>query len=164
MPCAPLPRKASSPAAARRSRQDRAAALDKVAASVDGDVAEGVRLVQIGAVAAAAAGASPRNAGADPEGGRGRGKPRQLAVTATTPQPAAYREHVRGRHRRPGARHRTALANAASVATLILTTETLIGDLAEDEQTRPPAPALGGGCRTARPRLSRPFQQDDFQL
>jgi hypothetical protein len=40
----------------------------------------------------------------------------------------------------------TALANAASVATLILTTETLIGDLAEDEDpTTGPALLLGEG-------------------
>ena len=39
----------------------------------------------------------------------------------------------------------TALANAASVATLILTTETLIGDLAEDEDPTA-GPALGGGA------------------
>ena len=38
----------------------------------------------------------------------------------------------------------TALANAASVATLILTTETLIGDLAEDEDPTA-GPARGGG-------------------
>ena len=39
----------------------------------------------------------------------------------------------------------SALMNAASVATLILTTETLIGDLAEDEDPTA-GPALGGGA------------------
>lgn len=44
-----------------------------------------------------------------------------------------------------------ALANAASVAKLILTTETLVGDLAEDEDPTA-GPALGGGAE----RLGRP--------
>jgi chaperonin GroEL len=39
----------------------------------------------------------------------------------------------------------SALRNAASVATLILTTETLIGDLAEDEDPTE-GPARGGGA------------------
>ncbi|MDL2401126.1 molecular chaperone GroEL [Rhizobium mayense] len=45
----------------------------------------------------------------------------------------------------------TALQNAASVAKLILTTETLIGDLAEDEDPTA-GPALGGGAE----KLGRP--------
>lgn len=45
-----------------------------------------------------------------------------------------------------------ALKNAASVATLILTTETLIGDLAEDEADPTEGPARGGGAE----RLGRP--------
>ena len=44
-----------------------------------------------------------------------------------------------------------ALANAASVAKLILTTETLVGDVAEDEDPTA-GPALGGGAE----RLGRP--------
>ncbi len=40
----------------------------------------------------------------------------------------------------------TALRNAASVAKLILTTETLIGDLEEDEIDPTAGPALGGGA------------------
>ena len=40
----------------------------------------------------------------------------------------------------------SALVNAASVATLILTTETLIGDLDEDEADPTEGPALGGGA------------------
>lgn len=40
----------------------------------------------------------------------------------------------------------TALKNAASVAKLILTTETLVGDLAEDEVDPTAGPALGGGA------------------
>lgn len=45
-----------------------------------------------------------------------------------------------------------ALANAASVATLILTTETLIGDLDEGEADPTAGPALGGGAES----LGRP--------
>lgn len=45
----------------------------------------------------------------------------------------------------------TALANAASVAKLILTTETLVGDVAEDEDPTA-GPALGGGAE----KLGRP--------
>lgn len=44
-----------------------------------------------------------------------------------------------------------ALQNAASVAKLILTTETLVGDLAEDEDPTA-GPALGGGAE----KLGRP--------
>lgn len=40
----------------------------------------------------------------------------------------------------------SALVNAASVATLILTTETLIADLAEGEADPTAGPALGGGA------------------
>jgi len=40
----------------------------------------------------------------------------------------------------------SALVNAASVATLILTTETLIGDLDEGEADPTEGPALGGGA------------------
>ncbi|MDP5220774.1 molecular chaperone GroEL [Ruegeria sp. 2205SS24-7] len=40
----------------------------------------------------------------------------------------------------------SALVNAASVATLILTTETLVGDLAEGEADPTEGPALGGGA------------------
>lgn len=40
----------------------------------------------------------------------------------------------------------TALRNAASVAKLILTTETLIGDLEEGEADPTAGPALGGGA------------------
>lgn len=46
----------------------------------------------------------------------------------------------------------SALVNAASVASLILTTETLIGDLAEEEADPTEGPALGGGAE----RLGRP--------
>ena len=40
----------------------------------------------------------------------------------------------------------SALVNAASVATLILTTETLVGDLAEGEADPTEGPARGGGA------------------
>lgn len=40
----------------------------------------------------------------------------------------------------------SALVNAASVATLVLTTETLVGDLAEGEADPTEGPALGGGA------------------
>ncbi len=40
----------------------------------------------------------------------------------------------------------SALVNAASVATLILTTETLVGDLEEGEADPTAGPALGGGA------------------
>jgi chaperonin GroEL len=115
--------------------------LDKVAASVDGDVAEGVRLVR--SVLSRPLWRIAANAGADPEavvvevtrinGGYG--------YNAST---GAYQNMFEAGIIDPVRVTYTALANAASVATLILTTETLIGDLAEDEDPTA-GPARGGG-------------------
>ncbi|MFD2055335.1 molecular chaperone GroEL [Mesorhizobium calcicola] len=115
--------------------------LDKVAAGVDGDVAEGVRLVR--SVLSRPLWRIAANAGADPEavvvevtrinGGYG--------YNAST---GAYQNMFEAGIIDPVRVTYTALANAASVATLILTTETLIGDLAEDEDPTA-GPARGGG-------------------
>lgn len=115
--------------------------LDEALTSVDGDVAEGVRLVQ--GILSRPLWQIAANAGADPD----------TVVAKVT--------HVNGGHGYDAAHGRyqnmmeagiidpvrvtyTALRNAASVATLILTTETLIGDLAENEDPTA-GPALGGG-------------------
>ena len=115
--------------------------LDKVAAGVDGDVAEGVRLVR--SVLSRPLWRIAANAGADPEavvaevtrvnGGYG--------YNAST---GSYQNMFEAGIVDPVRVTYTALANAASVATLILTTETLIGDLAEDEDPTA-GPARGGG-------------------
>ena len=115
--------------------------LDKVAAGVDGDVAEGVRLVR--SVLSRPLWRIAANAGADPDavvaevsrvnGGYG--------YNAST---GSYQNMFEAGIVDPVRVTYTALANAASVATLILTTETLIGDLAEDEDPTA-GPARGGG-------------------
>ncbi|RWO14198.1 MAG: molecular chaperone GroEL, partial [Mesorhizobium sp.] len=115
--------------------------LDKVAADVDGDVAEGVRLVR--SVLSRPLWRIAVNAGADPE-----------AVVAEVTRinggygynasAGSYQNMFEAGIIDPVRVTYTALANAASVATLILTTETLIGHLAEDEDPTA-GPARGGG-------------------
>ncbi|MEI8699653.1 molecular chaperone GroEL [Mesorhizobium sp. ISC15] len=115
--------------------------LDKVAAGVDGDVAEGVRLVR--SVLSRPLWRIAANAGADPE-----------AVVAEVTRinggygynasVGSYQNMFEAGIIDPVRVTYTALANAASVATLILTTETLIGHLAEDEDPTA-GPARGGG-------------------
>ncbi|MER8949898.1 molecular chaperone GroEL [Mesorhizobium sp. M0959] len=114
--------------------------LDKVA-GVDGDVAEGVRLVR--SVLSRPLWRIAANAGADPE-----------AVVAEVTRinsgygynasAGSYQNMFEAGIIDPVRVTYTALANAASVATLILTTETLIGHLAEDEDPTA-GPARGGG-------------------
>ncbi|RWH90706.1 MAG: molecular chaperone GroEL [Mesorhizobium sp.] len=116
--------------------------LEKLLATVDGDVAEGVRLVK--SVLSRPLWRIAANAGADPE-----------AVVAEVTRvnggygynaaSGAYQNMFEAGVIDPVRVTYTALANAASVATLILTTETLIGHLAEDEDPTA-GPALGGGA------------------
>ncbi|CDX10969.1 Cpn60 chaperonin GroEL, large subunit of GroESL [Mesorhizobium sp. ORS 3324] len=116
--------------------------LDKVAGGVGGDIAEGVRLVR--SVLTRPLWRIAANAGADPE-----------AVVAEVTRinggygynasVGSYQNMFEAGIIDPVRVTYTALANAASVATLILTTETLIGDLAEDEDPTA-GPALGGGA------------------
>ncbi len=116
--------------------------LDGVLASVDGDVAEGVRLVQ--GVLSRPLWRIATNAGGDPD----------AVVAEVTRTNGGYGYNAAlGKYQNmieagiidPVRVTYTALRNAASVATLILTTETLIGDLAEDEDPTA-GPALGGGA------------------
>ncbi|MFB2550494.1 molecular chaperone GroEL [Ensifer soli] len=117
--------------------------LDDVLAGVSGDVAEGVRLVK--SVLTRPLWRIAVNAGADPEtiiaevtrvnSGHG-----YNAATGT------YQNMIDAGIVDPVRVTYTALRNAASVAKLILTTETLIGDLAEDEVDPTAGPALGGGA------------------
>lgn len=123
--------------------------LDALLPAVDGDVAEGVKLVRqilskpLWRIAA--------NAGSDPE-----------AVVAEVSRTngghgynaalGEYQNMVEAGIVDPVRVTCAALLNAASVATLILTTETLIGDLAEDEEDPTAGPALGGGAE----KLGRP--------
>jgi chaperonin GroEL len=116
--------------------------LDAVLASVDGDVAEGVRLVQ--SILSRPLWRIASNAGGDPD----------AVVAEVTRVNGGYGYNAAiGKYENmieagiidPVRVTYTALRNAASVATLILTTETLIGDLAEDEDPTAGA-ALGGGA------------------
>ncbi|BCH22722.1 molecular chaperone GroEL [Mesorhizobium sp. L-8-3] len=116
--------------------------LDAVLASVDGDVADGVRLVR--SILSRPLWRIVANAGGDPE----------AVVAEVTRVNGGYGYNAAlGKFQNmyeagiidPVRVTRTALKNAASVATLILTTETLVGDIAEDEDPTA-GPALGGGA------------------
>lgn len=118
--------------------------LDEVLAGVGGDVAEGVKLVR--SILTRPLWRIVTNAGGDPDhvvaqvsavnGGFGY----NAAIgTFQNMYDAGIIDPVRVTC--------TALRNAASVAKLILTTETLVGDLGEDEEDDPTAsPARGGGA------------------
>lgn len=116
--------------------------LDAVLASVDGDVAEGVRLVQ--SVLSRPLWRIASNAGGDADAivsevtrvNSGHGYNAAIGKYQNMIE-AGIIDPVRVTY--------TALRNAASVATLILTTETLIGDLGEDEDPTAGG-ALGGGA------------------
>ncbi|BCH30527.1 60 kDa chaperonin [Mesorhizobium sp. L-8-10] len=116
--------------------------LDAVLASVDGDVADGVRLVR--SILSRPLWRIVANAGGDPE----------AVVAEVTRVNGGYGYNAAlGKFQNmyeagiidPVRVTCTALKNAASVATLILTTETLVGDIAEDEDPTA-GPALGGGA------------------
>ncbi|MDX3978131.1 molecular chaperone GroEL [Shinella sp.] len=115
--------------------------LDAVLATVSGDVAEGVKLVQ--SVLSRPLWRIATNAGGDPEA--------IIAEVTRVNSGYGYNAAI-GKYQNmieagiidPVRVTYTALRNAASVATLILTTETLIGDLEEDEDPTE-GPALGGG-------------------
>lgn len=117
--------------------------LDDLLQMTSGDVAEGVRLVR--SVLTRPLSRIAVNAGADPaavvgevtrvNGGYG--------YNASTGQ---YENMIEAGIVDPVRVTYTALRNAASVAKLILTTETLIGDLHEDEIDPTAGPALGGGA------------------
>lgn len=116
--------------------------LDKVLATVGGDVAEGVRLVQ--SILSRPLWRIAVNAGSDPEAVVAE----VMRVNGGYGYNAAlgkYENMIEAGIIDPVRVTYTALRNAASVATLILTTETLIGDLAEDEDPTA-GPALGGGA------------------
>ena len=123
--------------------------LDGVLDNTSGDVVEGVRLVKT--VLSRPLWRIASNAGADPDaivsevtrvnGGYG--------YNAST---GAYENMIDAGIIDPVRVTYTALRNAASVAKLILTTETLIGDLAEGEDDPTAGPALGGGAE----KLGRP--------
>lgn len=120
-----------------------APALDELLNDTSGDVAEGVRLVR--SVLTRPLWRIATNAGADPEAivaevtrvNSGHG---YNAATGT------YQNMIEAGIIDPVRVTYTALRNAASVAKLTLTTETLIGDLAEDEADPTAGPALGGGA------------------
>lgn len=120
-----------------------APALDDLLASTAGDVAEGVRLVR--SVLTRPLWRIATNAGADAD-----------AIVAEVTRvnsgygynasTGTYQNMIEAGIVDPVRVTYTALRNAASVAKLILTTETLIGDLAEDEADPTAGPALGGGA------------------
>ncbi len=119
-----------------------ASALDDLAESVAGDEREGVRLVQ--SVLTTPLARIAINAGGEPNEVLGKvcemtGNQGYNAATGT------YEDLVAAGIVDPVLVTCSALMNAGSVAALILTTETLIGDLAEDEDPTAGA-ALGGGA------------------
>lgn len=122
--------------------------LDAVLAKASGDVAEGVRLVK--SVLSRPLWRIVENAGGDAEAVVAR----VSSVNGGFGYNAAlgeYQNMYEAGIIDPVRVTCTALKNAASVAKLILTTETLVGDLAEDEDPTA-GPALGGGAE----KLGRP--------
>ncbi len=119
-----------------------ASALDAPIAEADGDVAAGMKLVQ--SVLSRPLARIALNAGRDPNeilrkvGGLG-------AAEGFNAETGQFGDLLATGVIDPLRVTSAALANAASVATLILTTETLIGDHAEDEDPTAGA-ALGGGA------------------
>ncbi|MFT3973387.1 MAG: molecular chaperone GroEL [Amaricoccus sp.] len=122
--------------------------VDKVIAEATGDVAEGARLVR--AVLMRPLWRIVQNSGGDAD--------RVVAEVSAVnggygynAAQGAYQNMYEAGIIDPVRVTCAALANAASVAKLILTTETLVGDLHEDEDPTA-GPALGGGAE----RLGRP--------
>lgn len=116
--------------------------LDDALTSVDGDVAEGVALVK--SILTRPLRQIVVNAGHDPE--------KIVAEVSSVNGGYGYNAALGSFQNMyeagiidPVRVTCTALKNAASVANLILTTETLVGDLAEDEDPTE-GPALGGGA------------------
>jgi chaperonin GroEL len=117
--------------------------LDELLQTTSGDVAEGIRLVK--SVLTRPLSRIALNAGADPaavvsEVTRVNGGYGYNAATGN------YQNMIEAGIIDPVRVTYTALRNAASVAKLILTTETLIGDLHENEIDPTAGPALGGGA------------------
>lgn len=123
-------------------------ALAQVAGCLDnleaiGDVAKGIQLVR--SILTTPVRRIARNAGADMEvvSEKVAGGPMGYGYDAAT---GAYGDMFEAGIIDPARVPASALVNAASVATLILTTETLIGDLEEGEADPTEGPALGGGA------------------
>ena len=123
-------------------------ALAQVADCLDsldalGDVAKGIQLVR--SILTTPVRRIARNAGADMEvvSEKVAGGPAGYGYNAAT---GAYGDMFEAGIIDPARVPASALVNAASVATLILTTETLIGDLEEGEADPTEGPALGGGA------------------
>lgn len=116
--------------------------LGKLAKSVEGDVQKGVELVQ--SVLTLPLARIAFNAGAEPNDVVRKvcALPGDHGFNAAT---GAYEDLLQSGVIDPVRVTCSALMNAGSVATLILTTETLIADLAEDEDPTAGA-ALGGGA------------------
>ncbi len=108
-----------------------------------GDVAKGIQLVR--SILTTPVRRIARNAGADMEvvSEKVAGGPAGYGYNAAT---GAYGDMFEAGIIDPARVPASALVNAASVATLILTTETLIGDLEEGEADPTEGPALGGGA------------------
>lgn len=119
-----------------------AALLDKVAAGVTGDARKGVELVQ--SVLSLPLARIAFNAGAEPNEVVGKvGK--MSGDEGYNARTGAFEDLIEAGVIDPVRVTCAALMNAGSVATLILTTETLVADLAEDEDPTA-ARALGGGA------------------
>jgi chaperonin GroEL len=119
-----------------------AALLDKVAASVEGDARKGVELVQ--SVLSLPLARIAFNAGAEPNEVV-RKVSNMSGDEGYNARTGAFENLIEAGVIDPVRVTCAALMNAGSVATLILTTETLVADLAEDEDPTA-ARALGGGA------------------
>ncbi|WP_170759023.1 molecular chaperone GroEL [Ruegeria lacuscaerulensis] len=119
------------------------AVLDDIVSANEGDVKKGVELVR--SVLTQPVQRIASNAGADPVA---------VVASVTSAQQGHGYDASAGEFRDmydagiidPVRVTASALVNATSVATLILTTETLVGDLSEGEADPTEGPALGGGA------------------
>ncbi|MFA3920536.1 molecular chaperone GroEL [Ruegeria hyattellae] len=117
--------------------------LDEVVSAYEGDVCKGVELVR--SVLTKPVERIAANAGADPV---------SVVASVTSGQEGngfdasigEFRDMFEAGIIDPVRVTASALVNATSVATLILTTETLVGDLSEGEADPTEGPALGGGA------------------
>ena len=111
-----------------------AAALDKL--KLEGDEQIGVNIVKRALAGAAAPDRRERRRRRRSRSGQGAATPR-TPTSATTPSPNEYEDLVKAGVLDPTKVVRTALQNAGSIASLMLTTEALVAEIPEEKKEAP---------------------------